>query len=257
MSVNLGLGGEMMRELDYTRHYRNWHDGSDDDFNNEVKIITNSLKMLLPDNKSASILEIGCGMGFAIAAIKALGYSDVEGMDADQGQASASKARGLPVEHVSISRTRKYLMGREGAKDIIFAFDVVEHIPKGEQVEFLDLVFGALKPGGQFVCRVPNCNSAVATRMRDIDWTHHCSFSETSLDFLLFNCGFRDISIRDASPNQVPRFPFLLRTEVMKWLLRSYFRAHRRLEFASEFGWTEAKKLPLSPNILALANKPL
>jgi hypothetical protein len=36
-----------MRDLDYTRHYRNWHDGSDEDFNNEVKIITNSLKMLL------------------------------------------------------------------------------------------------------------------------------------------------------------------------------------------------------------------
>ena len=27
-----------MRDLDYTRHYCNWHDGSEDDFNNEVKI---------------------------------------------------------------------------------------------------------------------------------------------------------------------------------------------------------------------------
>ena len=84
-----------MRDLDYTRYYCNWHDGSEDDFNNEVKIHTSSLKPLLPESKSASILEIGCGMGFAIAAIKSLGYLDVEGMDADKGQISASKALSL------------------------------------------------------------------------------------------------------------------------------------------------------------------
>ena len=41
----------MMRDLDYTRHYCNWHDGSEDDFNNEVKIHTSSLKTLLPDKQ--------------------------------------------------------------------------------------------------------------------------------------------------------------------------------------------------------------
>jgi SAM-dependent methyltransferase len=253
----LDLGGEVMRDLDYPRYYCNWHDGSEDDFNNEVKIHTSSLKPLLPESKSASILEIGCGMGFAIAAIKSLGYLDVEGMDADKGQISASKARGLPIEHIPISQTRKYLEAREGTKDFIFAFDVLEHVPMSEQVEFLDLVFGALKPGGRFACRVPNCNSGVASRMRYADWTHHCSFAETSLDFLLFNCGFNDITITEATPNHVPRYPFLLRPVVIKWLLRAYFRAHRRLELASEYGWTEAKNLPLSPNIMAMAKKPL
>jgi hypothetical protein len=48
-----------------------------------------------------------------------------------------------------------------------------------------------------------------------------------------------------------------LRPVVIKWLLRAYFRAHRRLELASEYGWTEAKNLPLSPNIMAMAKKPL
>ncbi|HUI21337.1 MAG TPA: class I SAM-dependent methyltransferase [Methylocella sp.] len=246
-----------MRDLDYTRQYMNWYDGSDSEFSKNVGMIAQMLKTVLPENKSASVLEIGSGMGFAVAAVKNLNYSDVEGMDADQGQVSAAKKRGLPVEHVPVLRTRTYLRDREGTKDFIFAFDVLEHIPKDEQVELLDLIFGALKPGGRFLCRVPNCNSAVATRMRDIDWTHHCSFSDTSLDFLLFNCGFRDISVDEASPNQLPALSSLLRPTLLKWLLRAYFRAHRRLELASEFGWTEAKRLPLSPNILAMATRPV
>ena len=40
--------------------------------------------------------------------------------------------------------------------DFISAIDVLEHIPKNEIPEFLDLVRAALRPGGRFLCQVPN-----------------------------------------------------------------------------------------------------
>jgi len=177
MSVNLDLGGEVMRDLDYTRHYRNWHDGSDDDFNNQVKIITGSLKMLLPEASQRLFLR-SLWMG-RVAAIKASDIRTLKAWTPIKGRLRLQGER-LPVEHVSISQTRKYLIGREGAKDFIFAFDVLEHIQRRAS-RISRPRFWRFKTRGPVVCRVPNCNSAVATRMRDIDWTHHCSFPKPVL----------------------------------------------------------------------------
>gem|GEM_PF-3547423 len=78
------------------------------------------------------------------------------------------------------------------------------------------------------------------------------------LDFLLYNCGFCGISAQEASANKFPPpLPSLSGPSVIKWFLRTYFSAHRRLELASESGRTEAKRLPLSPNIVAIAAGPL
>jgi len=214
------------------------------------------LAPLLPAERSARILEISCGMGFALAALRQLGYSEIEGIDADGGQVAAARRRRLPARHVAVEACAGFLAERAARYDAVLCIDVLEHVPVADQLAFLGGIRAALRPGGRLICQVPNANAGIASRYRYHDWTHHCSFTEASLDFVLHNAGFGDIDVGEADPPRRPRYPFIVRRSVARWLLRASFRALRRLEYRLELGDAEASAIPLTPNIIALARRP-
>lgn len=242
-----------MDSLDYTRYYAHWHDRSDGHFEAMARYFEGKLGPLLPQDRGARVLDVGCGMGFALGGLSRLGYRSVEGIDADAGQVEAARTRGLPVTRVAPDEFEARMARHAGAHDVVLALDVLEHVPKPEQVAFLAAIRASLRPGGRFICQVPNANSGIAPRYRYGDWTHHTSFTELSLDFVLFSAGFDDIVVQEADPNVRPRFPLLLRKSVVRWSVLACVRAARRLELALELG--TAKGIPLTPNILAVARR--
>jgi 2-polyprenyl-3-methyl-5-hydroxy-6-metoxy-1,4-benzoquinol methylase len=245
-----------MDDIDYTRYYRHWHDGSDEHFQQMVSAFGRKLTPLLPSDRAARIIEIGCGTGFALGALQKLGYSAIKGIDSDRGQIAEATRRNLPAECVPANETARYLERQRDLFDVALCIDVLEHIPVAEQLNFLRAIRTALVPGGKIVVQVPNANAAIASRFRYGDWTHHCSFSEHSLDFVLHNAGFDGIQVSEATANKRPRLPFIPRRSVMIWLLRGSFRLIRRLEYAFEdLGWSQAKSIPLSANIIATARR--
>jgi SAM-dependent methyltransferase len=144
-----------------------------------------------------------------------------------------------------------FLKENAGKYDLITAFDVLEHLPASNQIDFVKTIYGSLKPGGVFIATVPNANSVLASRNRYIDHTHHVLFTEVSLDFVLYNGGFREIEIKPLDyivPSASLR-SFLHR------ILLGYFRFRRRLEMIAELGTTWGKKVPLSFNIIGKAIK--
>lgn len=247
----------MPREIDYTRYYGRWHDGSDAHLASMAADFTALLKPHLPEDRSTPILEIGCGMGFALAGLQQAGYSNVTGFDSDPGQVEAALRRGLPAELVPVERTLSYLTGRRDRYAFVYCVDVLEHIPVGVQLDFLEAARQCLRPGATFLCRVPNANSALASRYRYNDWTHHCSFTEASLDFVLFNSGFEPIFVGEAETTRRPPYPFIPRRATAHWLLRQFFRTMRRLELSCEIGPKDARTVPLGLNIIAVARRPL
>jgi SAM-dependent methyltransferase len=238
------------REIDYTRHYRWWHDESDSHFEQEVAAAGQWLSRYCPNDRSKCILDIGCGMGFVVAGFLRAGFKSAEGIDADRGQASLATARNLPVSYVPVAETPRWMRDRAGRYALVTAVDVLEHIPRDHQLDFLEGVYNLLEPGGTFLCRVPNANSSFASVYRYCDWTHHCSFTQHSLDFVLYNAGFGDIRIEATHPP--PLSQRLLRPG--QWLL-GFFRLFRRLEMIAEFGWTQGSRVPLTGNILAVAKR--
>ncbi len=243
-------------QIDYGRYYRRYHDESDRHFEIARGWSTAKLAPLLPPERSAPILEVGCGMGFALAAMQQLGYSEVEGIDADEGQIAAARRRALPALHVPVENSAAFLAERTEHYAAIVCIDVLEHVPVADQLGFMRGVHGALRPGGRLICQVPNANAGIASRFRYHDWTHYCSFTEASLDFVLYNAGFADIAVAEVDPPRRPRYPFIPRRSVMRWLLRAGFRAVRRLQYAVELGPEEAASIPLTPNIIAVATRP-
>ncbi|NDF12375.1 MAG: class I SAM-dependent methyltransferase [Proteobacteria bacterium] len=238
----------MIKELDYNRHYRWWHDESDEHFHATSAESAKWLSRYWPQDKSAKILDIGCGMGFMLGAFRSAGFVAAVGIDANQGQLASTLKRGFTAEYVPTEHTLAWLAARKGQFDFITAVDVIEHIPKQQQIATLSAIREALKSGGTFLCRVPNANSIVAAPHFFADWTHETAFTEHSLDFVLHNAGFGDIRVEDADPFKW-RISYITKPY---WWLCGFFRFWRRLELAAEFGRVRAKNAPLSTNIIGI-----
>jgi SAM-dependent methyltransferase len=211
------------------------------------------LSAYLPQDKAASILDVGCGMGFALLALKQLGFLDIAGIDTDPGQVASCKAKGLAVTQCADSV--EFLKSNPGRYGMILALDLLEHIPVAVQLEFTRAIATALKSGGTLIATTPNANSSFASRCRYLDWTHQMQFSEQSLDFLLHNAGFGDIQVFETEYTSRPKFWWLPGRQGRYWWAFRFFRTWRRLEAMAELGPAAGRRVPLSLNLLAYARK--
>ena len=211
---------------DYSLYYRNWHDDSDEHAATMARSFRGKLTRVLPPPGEAAVLDIGCGMGFALLGLLEAGFSDISGIDTDPQQVAACQRRGLRVECISDSAA--FLHERLGRYDVVLLLDVLEHVPVADQIPFIRAVRQSLKPGGRVVLQTPNALSILASWQRYGDYTHHSSFSQHSLTFVLQNAGFKRVEI-DASEPLSWRPPLRLwdrssRREARRWLIRRFWR---------------------------------
>jgi len=211
------------------------------------------LKPHLPLNPDSAVLDVGCGMGFALESLRQLGYRHLEGFDTDNNQVALAQKGGLPV--VWAENPLSFLAERAGSKDLILCLDVLEHVPKTGQLGFASAIRQALKPGGRLILTVPNASAALASRWRYIDWTHETSFTEHSIDFLLFNSGFSKISVFASEFGVRPNWIFLPRKSTLLWALFQFYRLWRRGEMIAELGPEQGRAIPLSLNLLVVADR--
>jgi 2-polyprenyl-3-methyl-5-hydroxy-6-metoxy-1,4-benzoquinol methylase len=241
-----------MLKIDYSRHYRKWHTGTIEGALAMFPYYKSLLKTELTGiSKNAEILDVGCGMGLTLFALSKMGFENTTGIDVSKEQIENSQLKGLNL--LVVPDSVAFLNGNPKKYDVIVSLDVIEHIPLEHQMSFCNSISKSLKDNGKFICTVPNANSTLASRWRYIDWTHHASFTEHSLDFLLYNSGFTKIEIKPIE--------FITRPSIFKiksflhWLLFKSIRLFRRLEIIAELGTQQGKTIPLSLNIVAIAKK--
>jgi len=242
-----------MQSVNYTRYYCKWHNNTASHREFVAKYYNNLLGPFLPKNPEAFILDVGCGTGLALGFLKASGFKNVEGVDTDAGQIKLACEAGLPGRLVE--DTVKYLAGKRETAECVLCLDVLEHIPKSEQIHFLRSIYETLTPKGLLVLTVPNANASLGMRWRYNDWTHTTSFTEHSLDFVLFNAGFRKINISPAEFVRRPKWYFLPISGGRHWWAFCFFRLLRRLEMMAELGPEQGRQVPLSLNLLAVADR--
>jgi SAM-dependent methyltransferase len=83
--------------------------------------------------------------------------------------------------------------------DLICAIDVLEHIHKDRILEFLGRVYAALRPGGRFICKVPNL-AAFHTPLFYMDFTHETPFTASSLRQVLQLSAFVNVRVLPVGP---------------------------------------------------------
>lgn len=243
-----------MSSVDYTRYYKKFHP----DTPQHVQAMTDYAQRILvphlPADRTGAILDVGCGTGYALLALKQLGFSAASGVDSDVGQVSEAVKRGVSV--VFVADTQAFLRERAGHFDIILALDVIEHLPWPQQIDFVQSMCEALNPTGRLICTVPNANSTLASRWRYNDWTHQISFTEHSLDFLLFSGGFKTVQVLPVEFMLRPAnwwLPFMSGARAW-WALR-FFRFIRRSQMMAELGPEQGRAVPLSLNLMGVASK--
>lgn len=242
-----------MKGLDYSHHYKKWHSYSPEHIHGMLHYNRFLLRDILPKDPDSRILDIGCGMGFALLYFKSRGFSLAEGIDTDPRQIQACREKGLQVHLVEDAV--RFLKDRPSTYALITAFDVIEHLPREEQVELTQAIHAALISQGALVCTVPNANSTLASRYRYVDYTHCTSFTECSLEFLLFNAGFRDIRVSAVDCFNRPSHRHFWRKEYFRWWLFKALRGIRRLQMIAELGYDEGGGVPLSLNLKGVARK--
>ena len=237
----------------YTQYYLKWHKDTDAHRNGLRTFYHRLIGPYLPKDPSASILDVGCGMGFALHYLRLQGYVNIAGIDTDSGQVKLASQNSLPVTLVTDSVA--FLKKSPTKIDFLLCLDVLEHLPKSLHLDFLSSIYQALKPKGRLILSVPNANSSIAARWRYNDWTHETSFTEHSLDFVLSNAGFQRITIQPAEFVLRPRLSFLPISGSRHWWAFCFFRLFRRLEMMAELGPEQGRKIPLSLNLMAIADK--
>lgn len=181
----------------------------------------------LPVDRSARILDIGCGEGSLLAAAERLGYTGAAGIDVSAEQVELARRQGLRVE---MADAVTYLNAHPSTFDAILATDVLEHFDRDEVVELLESVHAALRPGGVFLAQVPNAVSPFFGNYAYGDFTHRSVFTARSVRQLSRAIGFHEPRIYAVNP-----LPHGVISSIRR-LLWSGFAALIKLALAAETG---------------------
>jgi len=194
---------------------------------NMIESYRAELGSLLPSDKKARIVDLGCGSGFLLQFLIGEGYQNVLGVDTSDEQVEFAKGQGLPVVQADVF---DFLRANKNF-DLIMATDVLEHLNKDEIVEFLSAIYDALKPLGSVVIRTVNASSIYGMTLLYWDFTHEVAFTDKSLRQILMACGFERISVSET------RAPFGLRPKrFLRWLLLKIWRLVLVTIFTLEVG---------------------
>ncbi len=153
--------------------------------NNLITTYLNALQNVLPNiNKTDNILEIGCGSGFVLSALKRKGYKKVFGAEPSK-KAIALADKSLQKNIVPKLFSKSLFPGKKFS--CIFILQTLDHVPNPEV--FLKDCFAILKPGGYILSYHHNVASWSANFLGekspifDIEHTYLYSHKTTKLIF--------------------------------------------------------------------------
>ena len=187
------------------------------------------LRGWLPEKRECRILDAACGGGKLLQFYLDTGFAAVHGVDVSPEQVALARQ---VTPNVAQANVLDYLAEGSDAFDLISGLDIVEHFRKEELLQFLDLCFAALKPGGRLVLQTPNADSPWMTSVRYGDFTHELGLSPNSLSRLLAIVGFEAIEAREQGP--VPwGYSF---TSTLRWCAWQCIRAGLKAWNVAETG---------------------
>ena len=241
--------------MSYATYYDRWMPTERDDILALARRRLQAFENELPTDRNALIVVMGSGPGLLAMALAERGYSRVISFDADLGQVEKGRRLGVDVRHVGVPETGDFIRGLGAQVGLFLLIDVLEHIPVAAQIETLSAIRESLSPGAKLLCQVPNADSPVAMRYRYLDWTHQCSFTFESLQYVLSESGFDVASVDETPRHSLSGFGSGPRA--FAWFaLASAVRFATRLKMLPFLGRELAFGAPLSPNILAVAARP-
>lgn len=204
------------------------------------------LDAFITPDRSARVLELGCGWGPFLAALHERAYANVEAIELNAECCAFVEATlGITPARADIIG---YLSGARPGYDVIAAFDVIEHFKKDELLPLFDRILELLAPGGSFVFRVPNCASPIGLARFHSGFTHETAFTSESADELCRARGFTHV-------RSMPE-PVFARSPGRTLAKRALRRVVEEVLYLANLGMID-RRFTVSGNLIACGQRPL
>jgi len=155
----------------------------------------------------ARILEIGSGLGENIKYLNDRGITTIDIVDNDQGVLN-NIGKSFKIQRAIFCEQFDKLESLLDKYDAIIATQVMEHIPRNEQLLFVNTLYKSLKSGGYIIITVPNMANPFTLYERYGDITHETGFTDNSLKQICLNCEIPLSSI-EIKGFQIPPYSIL------------------------------------------------
>lgn len=164
----------------YDRFYLRDKTGTPDSYEKHCRGFRKKLSTLLPEKKDIKILDIGCGCGFLVYFLKAAGYHNLTGIDLNEKLIALAKSK-VDADFFAADAI-DFLKKNQLRYDVIFLWNILEHIEPAQVVDVLKVLNHSLSDGGFVVVRTPNMTNILAQGHFHDDFTHRTSLTEQSLE---------------------------------------------------------------------------
>lgn len=132
----------------------------------------------LPPARDARIIDVGCGYGRYLLALRHLGYTNVSGIDLSEEQVRYARDV-LGLDRVTHGNALEHFSGGE-VYDAILLFDILEHLDVADTIALKQRAWDSLAPGGVLLIQVPNGNTPIPFILHG-DITHKRAYSPRSM----------------------------------------------------------------------------
>ncbi len=148
---------------------------------------------LLPENKDAKIVDLGCGFGTFIKPAINAGYVNISGYDISEEQVKI--AHKLGIKNIHCMSIEDYFAKGEKV-DVLMGLDIIEHFTKDELIDFLTQAKSCLNPGGKIILRTPNMDAPQTSVYAFGDISHETLLNKSSALQVMRSIGFNNIDVR-------------------------------------------------------------
>jgi SAM-dependent methyltransferase len=171
----------------------------EDEFRGSAESVEARVRAYLPIFPGASpVVDLGCGRGEFLAALKAAGI-DASGVDANAEMAAAAREQGLDVV---AGDALEYLRAKaDESIGGLVATQVVEHLEPPYLLQLIDTAARKMRPGAPIVIETINPACWLAFFSSYIrDFTHVRPVHPETLQYLLRASGFERVELRYSAP---------------------------------------------------------
>ena len=188
------------------------------------------------NRESAEILEVACNKGYLLAALQALNFKRITGIDLSPADVEIAGHLATTAEVICVDAF-DYLDANKGRFDVVVLKAVLEHVEKEKVIQLLEKIGSSLKPEGIAIVDVPNMDWIFGQHERYMDFTHEVGFTRESLAQVMRQV-FGSVSIQKAKPAMSPGFKSTAERLLRRMVIRSMNVAFRVLgEGASDTWW--------------------
>lgn len=144
-------------------------------------------------NKNIRILDVGCGYGNILYALRNIGFTNIAGIDISRDAVDYCQEQGLNVKETDV-----LLFEGDTKYDFVIMSHVLEHLPKENVIDVLRAVRKkVLAEAGELFIMVPNAQSNTGCYWAYEDFTHNTLFTGGSLLYVLRQAGYKKIDFVD------------------------------------------------------------